>query len=107
MEKPPIDWNLCILCQQAKKNEKLLNPAMNSNRRATEFGYQTLSQNLLLFNEIGNVPFNIRLSELLSDESSLYESLIKKGHVGTSHAIHYAIFKEHTFHLFAIRLVIP
>ena len=76
-EKPPIYWNLCILCQQEKKNEKLLNPAMNRNRRAKECGYQTLSQNLLLFNEIGNVPFNIRLSELQSDESSLYELLIK------------------------------
>ena len=77
IEKPPMNWNLCMLCQQKKKNERLTNPEENKKHKTTGSGYETLSQNLLRFNEIGNVPFDIRLSELHNDDSSLHESMIK------------------------------
>lgn len=56
-----IDWNLCVLCQK-RKEESLQCPA-NSKRTDLGAGYKSLAENLLLFIELGMVPFAISLDD--------------------------------------------
>ena len=69
-----IDWKLCMLCQK-NKEESLQCPA-NSKRKDVGAGYKSLAENLLLFNELGMVPFAISL-EQLNDGSGVENTLLK------------------------------
>ena len=69
-----IDWKLCVLCQE-RKEESLQCPA-NSKKTDLGAGYKTLAENLLLFNELGMVPFAINL-EQLNDGSGVENTLLK------------------------------
>ena len=69
-----IDLQLCVLCQE-RKEESLQCPA-NSKRTDLGAGYKTLAENLLLFNELGMVPFAINL-EQLNDGSGVDNTLLK------------------------------
>ena len=57
-----IDWTLCVLCQK-RKEESLQCPA-NSKKNRPWCRIQIPCRELLLFNELGMVPFAISLEQL-------------------------------------------
>ena len=69
-----IDWKLCVLCQK-RKEERLQCPA-NSKRTDLGAGYKSLAENLLLFIDLGMVPFAISF-EQLNDGSGVENTLLK------------------------------
>ena len=50
------DWEKCFLCQQVK-SEPLLCPAKS--KRETS-GYETIVKNLKEFQQLGQIPLNVR-----------------------------------------------
>jgi len=71
----PIDWSLCILCQEVK-NEILINPSQNKRLKPdkTEEGFETLHRNLKKFDQLGKVPCTVPLS-LLDSGPGIKENL--------------------------------
>ena len=56
------DWTLCILCQ-TNTGESLQCPARTL-RKKVGAGYAYVANNLLMFQELGTVPFDINIEEL-------------------------------------------
>ena len=50
------DWSKCFLCQK-NTNEKLVCPARSNNETS---GYDTIAANILEFDKLGCIPYNIR-----------------------------------------------
>ena len=69
----PTDWKYCVLCQQVKE-EHLVCPE-NVTKNVQGSGYETLSQNLIAFDELGCVPMNINLSRL-DDGTGILKTLM-------------------------------
>lgn len=68
-----INWKLCVLCQQIKQ-ESLQCPA-NSKRTDLGAGYKSLAENLLLFSDLGMVPFPVILDQL-NDGSGVENTML-------------------------------
>lgn len=73
-EERIIDWKLCILCQE-QKNESLQCPT-KSKRKDTGAGYRSTAENVQRFDDLGMMPFDVRVSQL-DDGSGLYNTLMK------------------------------
>ena len=69
--KEPINWSLCALCQESKK-ENLVCPA----RKPPAAGYKYVAENLEQFQEMGHNPLDISLSRL--DEGNGFESAFRE-----------------------------
>jgi len=70
-----IDWNLCILCQDATC-EKLNDPTNSTNKHIDgASGYLTVSRNLIKLKELGSLSPAIQL-ENLDDGYGIEETLI-------------------------------
>ena len=72
----PTDWTKCILCQETTA-EPLQCPE-NTRRSDIEFGkgYRTLANNIIQFNELGNLPISID-TERLDEDSGIAPTLIE------------------------------
>ena len=76
VKRPPLDWTLCILCQE-KSSEYLTQPWKGrgrGNHEAKGTSYQSFATNLLKFKELGKVPLNV-VPEQLDDGSGIEETL--------------------------------
>ena len=57
-----INWNLCLICHE-QKEEKLTCPS-KSKRKDLGSEYSSLAENLIRFNELGQLPIHLeRLDE--------------------------------------------
>jgi len=75
-KRPPVDWNLCILCQKAS-SESLTQPWKGRGRGKSEAkgtSYQSFATNLGKFKELGKVPLNV-VPEQFDDGSGIEETL--------------------------------
>jgi len=70
------DWKICILCQE-QTDEGLAYPDGRKNMRS---GYDSLSENMIQFHNLGSVPLNINIARL-NDGSGISETM-KKNHAG-------------------------
>lgn len=65
-----INWKLCILCQQ-EKGESLICPS-KSKRKDVGSGYRSLTESMIKFNELGQLPFTLeRLDEGCGVETAM------------------------------------
>ena len=71
-----IKWSECLLCQELT-GEKLTCPA-NSKRSNSGVGYATIAENILRYNELQLLPFNIGIGTFTKDGS--LESALKSKH---------------------------
>lgn len=59
---PPVDWNVCVLCQQQTR-ECLVDPS-NSLRKGNDIGYESLANILPEFHKLGELPRHLVLSSI-------------------------------------------
>ena len=81
VRRPPIDWSLGFLCR-GKKTESLSEPWRGRGRgtvpsEGTAVGYESFERNLLKFQELDNIPLDVRPSEL-NDGSGISATLQSK-----------------------------
>ena len=62
-QQPTVtNWNLCLICQE--DNEEPLTCPSKSKRKDVGSGYSSLAGNLIRFNQLGKLPFQLeRLDE--------------------------------------------
>ena len=70
------DWRLCIICQK-DKNETLTKPEQ-SKRKDIGSGYSSLAENLIKFNELGELPGSLQL-ERLDDGHGIEAAMVAHG----------------------------
>lgn len=68
-----VNWDLCVLCQLEKTNEKLVSP-VNDKRKDHGSGYKSLAENLPKFKEASKWLIQVPLS-LLDDGRGIEETL--------------------------------
>ena len=73
--QPPtsINWELCIICQEIT-TELLISP-LNSKRKDVGKGYQSLAENLVKFDELGELPCTL-LSDRLNEGQGIEAAMI-------------------------------
>lgn len=70
------DWNLCALCQKKNTKEKLVDTQKSKLKLDVGKGYNTLAEKLLQFQDLGEVPISVPLSNL--DDGSGIESTLRR-----------------------------
>ena len=78
VNRPPVDWNLCILCQNTSP-ESLVQPWKGRGRGKIEAkgtSYQSFAARLAKCKELSKVPFNV-VPEQFDDGSGIEETLQK------------------------------
>ena len=78
VNRPPVDWNLCILCQNTSP-ESLVQPWKGRGRGKSEAkgtSYQSFAARLAKCKELSKVPFNV-VPEQFDDGSGIEETLQK------------------------------
>ena len=70
------DWRLCIICQE-DKIETLTKP-VQSKRKDIGSGYSSLAENLIKFNELGELPASLQL-ERLDDGHGIEAAMVAHG----------------------------
>ena len=62
IERAPFNWSSCIICQKDSA-EPLSNPLNNPKKSDSGAGYQSISEDLLQFYELGGLPRSVRIGE--------------------------------------------
>ena len=68
------NWELCIICQELAA-EPLTSP-LNSKRKDTGKGYHSLAENLVKFDELGELPRTLHLDRLLNGGEGIGAAMI-------------------------------
>ncbi len=62
VERVQFKWSSCIICQKDSA-EPLSNPRINPKKSDSGAGYQSISEDLLQFHELGPLPRSVRIEK--------------------------------------------